>query len=73
MEIKNEMTDRVQSLQCVENATCQVSVDTEGCDDGISRKRRSTQDLEVIVTFISTLDDSNAFDMEALYESNIGM
>ncbi|CAG2241797.1 unnamed protein product [Mytilus edulis] len=70
-EITNEMTSRVQGLSCVESATCQVSVDTNGCGGGLGRRRRSTSELEVIVTFTSTLDESNDMDMEAFYASKI--
>ncbi|CAC5361884.1 unnamed protein product [Mytilus coruscus] len=70
-EIKNEMTSRVQSLQCVESATCQVSVETNSCGGGLGRRRRSTSELEVIVTFTSTLAESNDLDMEAFYASKI--
>ncbi|XP_071132591.1 sushi, von Willebrand factor type A, EGF and pentraxin domain-containing protein 1-like isoform X2 [Mytilus edulis] len=70
-EIKNELTSRIQSLQCVESATCQVSVDTNDCGSGIGRRRRSTSELEIIVTFTSTLSQSNNLDMEAFYASKI--
>lgn len=72
-EIKTEMESRVQSLQCVENATCQVFVDINGCGGGLDRRRRSTPDLEVIVTFTSTLSESNALDLEDFYASKIGI
>lgn len=72
-EIKTEIESRVQSLQCVEKTACQVSVDINGCGGGLDRRRRSTSDLEVIVTFTSTLSESNALDLEDFYASKIGI
>lgn len=72
-EIKTAMESRVQSLQCVENSTCQVSVDINGCGGGLDRRRRSTSDLEVIVTFTSTLSESKTLDLEDFYASKICM
>lgn len=67
------MTTRVQSLQCFDSKTCHASVDAHGCDGGIGRKRRSITDLEVIVTFTSTLAESKASDIEAFYGSKLGI
>ena len=70
-ELKNTIDTKVQSLQCITNQTCESTVSVNGCNNG-SRRRRSTSDLEVIVTLFSSLNADASLDLESFYASKIG-
>ena len=70
-ELKNVIDTKVQSLQCITNQTCESTVSINGCNSG-SRRRRSTSDLEVIVTLYSSLNADASLDLESFYASKIG-
>lgn len=70
-ELKNGIDTKVQSLQCITNQTCESTVSINGCNSN-SRRRRSTSDLEVIVTLFSSLNSDVSLDLESFYASKIG-
>ena len=70
-ELKNAIDTKVQSLQCITNQTCESTVSVNGCNSG-SRRRRSTSDLEIIVTLYSSLNADASLDLESFYASKIG-
>jgi hypothetical protein len=70
-ELKKAIVTKVQSLQCITNQTCESTVSVNGCNSG-SRRRRSTSDLEIIVTLFSSLNADASLDLESFYASKIG-
>lgn len=68
-QLKTVLSDNLKELQCAQNSTCQVTTSTSGCSQ-ISRKRRSTQSLEVTIQLYSDFAVDHLY-LEDFYTNNI--